>query len=123
MFRSNAVWSLIRGPKDGHLLRSARSGSLRRTGSTSHSRSLACLASDQPSAPGTRKTVLPGKASSCSHAKSWMSRGTALMGLVALSTGAMAPDFEALSSDGQKVTLSALRGKGPVVLVFLRGFS
>lgn len=40
----------------------------------------------------------------------------------ALGTGMAAPDFDAVSSDGRKITLSALRKDGPVVLVFLRGF-
>lgn len=42
--------------------------------------------------------------------------------LSALETGAAAPEFEAVSYDGRKITLSALRKQGPVVLVLLRGF-
>ena len=49
-----------------------------------------------------------------------------LASIVALSVlvgGAAAPDFEAISQDGRKITLSSLRQQGPVMLVFLRGFS
>jgi peroxiredoxin len=40
----------------------------------------------------------------------------------ALIRGEMAPEFDAVTFDGQKVSLSRLRQEGPVVLVFLRGF-
>jgi peroxiredoxin len=43
--------------------------------------------------------------------------------LSALATGVVAPEFEAVSYDGRKITLSALQQQGPVMLVFLRGFS
>jgi len=43
--------------------------------------------------------------------------------LSALATGVAAPEFEAVSYDGRKITLSALQQQGPVMLVFLRGFS
>lgn len=43
--------------------------------------------------------------------------------LSALATGLVAPEFEAVSYDGRKITLSALQQQGPVMLVFLRGFS
>jgi peroxiredoxin len=33
-----------------------------------------------------------------------------------------APEFDAVSFDGNKISLSQLRQEGPVVLVFLRGF-
>ncbi len=49
-----------------------------------------------------------------------------LASIVALSVlvgGAPAPEFEAFSQDGRKITLSSLRQQGPVMLVFLRGFS
>jgi peroxiredoxin len=49
-----------------------------------------------------------------------------LMVIVAVSaivTGVAAPEFEAISYDGRKITLSTLRQQGPVMLVFLRGFS
>lgn len=49
----------------------------------------------------------------------------ALAAVVALSVlvgGTAAPEFEAVSQDGRKMTLSSLRQKGPVMLVFLRGF-
>jgi peroxiredoxin len=42
--------------------------------------------------------------------------------LSALAAGMAAPEFEAVSYDGRKVTLSMLRQQGPVMLVFLRGF-
>ena len=45
-----------------------------------------------------------------------------IVGLAILITGMAAPEFEAMSYDGQKITLSALRQQGAVVLVFLRGF-
>lgn len=48
-----------------------------------------------------------------------------LMSVVAMSaiaTGITAPEFEAVSHDGRKITLSAFREQGPVILVFLRGF-
>ncbi|MCH8052101.1 MAG: redoxin domain-containing protein [Chloroflexi bacterium] len=38
-----------------------------------------------------------------------------------VAVGSEAPDFTLEAIDGNKVTLSSLRGK-PVVLVFLRGF-
>ena len=41
----------------------------------------------------------------------------------ALGTGVAAPDFDAFSFDGKKISLSALTKEGPIVLVFLRGFS
>ncbi len=43
--------------------------------------------------------------------------------LSALATGMAAPEFEAVSHDGRKITLSTLHKHGPVMLVFLRGFS
>jgi peroxiredoxin len=46
-----------------------------------------------------------------------------IVAAVVLAVGAAAPDFEAVSQDGRKVILSELRQQGPVVLVFLRGFS
>ncbi|MBN1664559.1 MAG: hypothetical protein JW943_13240 [Deltaproteobacteria bacterium] len=49
----------------------------------------------------------------------------ALLSIAALSVlavGMAAPEFEADSYDGQKVSLSMLRQQGPVMLVFLRGF-
>jgi peroxiredoxin len=42
--------------------------------------------------------------------------------VTALSAGVAAPEFEAVSYDGRKITLAALREQGPVMLVFLRGF-
>lgn len=39
-----------------------------------------------------------------------------------VSTGDVAPDFTLADQDGRKHTLSAERGKRPVVLVFYRGF-
>lgn len=42
---------------------------------------------------------------------------------LALATGMAAPEFEALSHDGRKIILSKLRMQGPVMLIFLRGFS
>lgn len=42
--------------------------------------------------------------------------------LSALSAGMAAPEFEAFSYDGRKITLSAFRQHGPVMLVFIRGF-
>jgi peroxiredoxin len=45
-----------------------------------------------------------------------------IVALSALSTGMAAPDFEAFSYDGRKITLSAVRQQGPVMLVFIRGF-
>jgi peroxiredoxin len=41
---------------------------------------------------------------------------------LAIATGMAAPEFEAVSHDGQKIILSTLREKGPVMVVFLRGF-
>ena len=46
-----------------------------------------------------------------------------IVALSAITTGMAAPEFEAVSHDGRKITLSELRQKGPVMLVFLRGFS
>jgi len=46
-----------------------------------------------------------------------------LVALSVLTTGITAPQFEAVTSDGQKITLSSLQQHGPVMLVFLRGFS
>jgi peroxiredoxin len=43
--------------------------------------------------------------------------------VTAISAGVAAPGFEAVSYDGREISLSALREQGPVVLVFLRGFS
>ena len=34
-----------------------------------------------------------------------------------------APEFEATAVDGQTIILSSLLNNGPIVLVFLRGFS
>jgi hypothetical protein len=42
--------------------------------------------------------------------------------LSVLAAGMAAPEFEAVSYDGRKITLSMLRQQGPVMLVFLRGF-
>lgn len=36
--------------------------------------------------------------------------------------GMLAPDFEAMSADGDVVKLSSYRGRNHVVLVFNRGF-
>ncbi len=55
-----------------------------------------------------------------------MIRSVILVSMVAavvLAVGSAAPDFEAVSQDGRKVILSELRQQGPVMLVFLRGFS
>lgn len=55
-----------------------------------------------------------------------MTAGSGYLSVVAFSalgTGVAAPDFDAVSFDGRKISLSALRKEGPVVLVFLRGFS
>jgi len=46
-----------------------------------------------------------------------------IVALAALNAGTAAPEFSAVSHDGRTVTLSALRQQGPVLLVFLRGFS
>jgi peroxiredoxin len=46
-----------------------------------------------------------------------------IVALSALATGMAAPEFEAVSYDGRKITLSTLQQQGPVMLVFLRGFS
>jgi len=46
-----------------------------------------------------------------------------IVALSALATGVAAPEFEAVSYDGRKITLYALQQQGPVMLVFLRGFS
>lgn len=40
-----------------------------------------------------------------------------------LETGSPAPDFTVGTFDGKTLALSELTGKGPVVLVFIRGFS
>lgn len=45
-----------------------------------------------------------------------------MIALSALATGLAAPEFEAVSHDGRKITLTALQQQGPVMLVFLRGF-
>ena len=39
-----------------------------------------------------------------------------------VNTGDVAPDFTLADQDGRKHTLSAERGKQPVVLVFYRGY-
>ena len=39
-----------------------------------------------------------------------------------VATGDTAPDFTLEDQDGRKLTLSAERGKRPVVLVFYRGY-
>jgi cytochrome oxidase Cu insertion factor (SCO1/SenC/PrrC family) len=39
-----------------------------------------------------------------------------------VAVGEMAPDFTLENQNGNKVTLSAARGKSPVVLVFYRGY-
>jgi len=46
-----------------------------------------------------------------------------MVAIAALATGMTAPEFEAVSHDGRKITLSELRQQGPLILVFLRGFS
>jgi len=46
-----------------------------------------------------------------------------IVALSAVAVGMAAPEFEAVTHDGRKVTLSELRQQGPVMLVFLRGFS
>jgi peroxiredoxin len=46
-----------------------------------------------------------------------------IVALSALATGVAAPEFEVVSYDGREITLSALQQQGPVMLVFLRGFS
>jgi peroxiredoxin len=46
-----------------------------------------------------------------------------IFALSAMATGMAAPEFEAVSHDGRKITLSELRQQGPLMLVFLRGFS
>ncbi|MDD2316899.1 MAG: hypothetical protein PHD57_06085 [Desulfobacterales bacterium] len=46
-----------------------------------------------------------------------------IVALSVLATGMTAPEFEAISHDGRKINLSTLRQQGPVMLVFLRGFS
>lgn len=40
-----------------------------------------------------------------------------------LQPGAVAPDFTARDMDNREVSLATLRREGPMVLVFLRGFS
>jgi hypothetical protein len=48
-----------------------------------------------------------------------------LMSIITLSvlnSGMAAPEVEAVSYDGRKITLVTLRQQGPVMLVFLRGF-
>ena len=45
-----------------------------------------------------------------------------IIALATLATGMPAPEFEEVSQDGRTVRLSALREKGPVMLIFLRGF-
>ena len=39
-----------------------------------------------------------------------------------IAVGEVAPDFTLQNQSGQKVTLSDVRGKSPVVLVFYRGY-
>lgn len=39
-----------------------------------------------------------------------------------IGVGAMAPEFTLGDQDGNKVSLGAARSKGPVVLVFYRGY-
>lgn len=39
-----------------------------------------------------------------------------------IGVGAMAPEFTLGDQDGNKVTLTEARSKGPVVLVFYRGY-
>lgn len=39
-----------------------------------------------------------------------------------ISVGEVAPDFTLEDQDGHRVTLSDVRGKSPVVLVFYRGY-
>lgn len=46
-----------------------------------------------------------------------------VIALSALAAGMAAPEFEAVSYDGRKISLPELRKQGPVMLVFLRGFS
>ena len=46
-----------------------------------------------------------------------------MVALSALAAGVAAPEFEAVSYDGRKITLSTLQQHGPVILIFLRGFS
>ena len=46
-----------------------------------------------------------------------------IIALSAVAIGMSAPEFEAVTHDGRKMTLSELRQQGPVMLVFLRGFS
>ena len=46
-----------------------------------------------------------------------------IVALSALASGIAAPGFDAVTHDGRKLTLSALHSGGPVMLVFLRGFS
>lgn len=46
-----------------------------------------------------------------------------IVGLATLVTGMAAPEFEAISYDDREITLLTLRQQGPVMLVFLRGFS
>lgn len=45
-----------------------------------------------------------------------------IVALSVLAAGKAAPEFEAISHDGRKISLSTLRRQGPVMLVFLRGF-
>jgi len=40
-----------------------------------------------------------------------------------LAIGTNAPEFKAENCFGEAINLSAVRKKGPIVLVFLRGFS
>ena len=46
-----------------------------------------------------------------------------IVALSAMAKGMAAPEFEAVSHDGRKITFSELRQQGPLMLVFLRGFS
>ena len=46
-----------------------------------------------------------------------------IVALSAIAAGMAAPEFDAVSHDGRKITISGLRQQGPLMLVFLRGFS
>jgi peroxiredoxin len=46
-----------------------------------------------------------------------------IVAIAVLAVGMAAPEFEAVAQDSRKVSLSELRQRGPVMLVFLRGFS
>ncbi len=45
-----------------------------------------------------------------------------IIAVLALGSGMVAPEFEAVSHDGQKMVLSELRQQDPVMLVFRRRF-